>query len=285
MLPVQRGEVDLAGAVTSNGNLVATNAGIINVAGDITGQGLLRVDGGQINVAGPVPASAQILINGSGGVHLKSTEACHVIFASAGMLALDAAPASSMRVSGFGRGDSIDLTNLAWSANIQLSWDSTNQILTVDNGTGNESIHFAEGHSLSDFSVHADPLGSGGIDIVYVDHSASYASATSYLVVHTAGTGGIGAINNSNVAVVVSSSATYYDVNGHLVPISGAPTYDTGGYGLYFTAGLNDNGTVVVTDSDRQENRAKINKLPYFVQGITTIRWDTLDAVDKNKHY
>ncbi len=84
------------------------------------------------------------------------------------MLVLDDAPASGMTVHDFGLGDSIVLTNLAYSASATLSWNtSTNTLTVTSESSTSESIHFGESHSLSDFALTVDPLGTGGIDIAY----------------------------------------------------------------------------------------------------------------------
>jgi hypothetical protein len=250
-LVVQHGQMDLNGAVTNYGNLYATAGGIINVAGNITGEGWLRVDGGQINVHGTFPASQKITIAGAGTIHLAQPGTSPVTFQGPGMLALDAAPPSGMTVSNFGLGDSIDLTNMAFTANLSFDWNSTTNTLTVHNGISSESIHFGEAHSAGDFALTADPLGSGGIDVVYKTPAPSYAGASSFVAVTFDRSHGnaMGGINNNGVAVIADAAGDYFFVNGHLVKLAGSPPVDPlgGAIGLDWASDINDNQTIVVS--------------------------------------
>ena len=158
-LLAQNGIVQLSGAVTNNSVLEAQNGAVIDVAGNIGGTGSLVVDGGYVNIAGSVAGTQAITIEGAGVVHLAQAEGGQITFAGAGMLALDAAPASGLTVHNFGLGDSIDLTNLAYSSGETLSWNSSTNTLTIIDGGTSESIKFGEGHSVGDFALTADPLG------------------------------------------------------------------------------------------------------------------------------
>ena len=237
----EHGIVQLNGAVTNNSMLEAQNGATIDVAGNIGGTGSIVVDGATVNAAGSVASTQAITIEGAGVVHLAQAEGGQVTFVGAGMLALDAAPASGMTVSNFGTGDSIDLTNLAYSASETLSWNSSTNTLTIIDGGTSESIKFGEGHGVGDFALAADPLGTGGTDIVYTNTSLNYASAVSDTVVPLSGLDHfMGGINNAGVAIVTSDTQDYFFINGHLVALSGAPGNNTGGIGGFFASGIND---------------------------------------------
>ena len=155
----------------------AQSGGTINIASNVTGTGSLVVDGGRLNVTGSVAGTQAITIDGAGVVRLAQIQSGDITFEGAGMLVLDDAPASGLTVHDFGLGDSIVLANLAYSAATTLSWNTSTNTLTVTSESGaSESIHFAESHILSDFALTADPLGTGGIDIVYNNSLIDYAS-------------------------------------------------------------------------------------------------------------
>jgi hypothetical protein len=165
-----------------------------------------------------------------------------------------------MTVHNFGVGDSIDLTNLAWSLNVSLAWDSNSNSLIVSNGTSNESIHFAEGHSAGDFSLAHDPLGTGGIDVVYNNSSFNYGSATSYTVVPLPGTiYFMGGINDAGIALVTGGVLTgspvrevsdnYFYINGHLVSLPGSPLTSSFNVGEV-SSGINNNQKIVIGFQD-----------------------------------
>jgi hypothetical protein len=228
----KNGEVDLNGAVTNNSTLQVQDGALVQIAGGIAGTGNIVVDGGHLNVQGAVAATQAITIEGAGVVHLAQAEGGSVTFSGAGLLALDAAPALGMTVHNFGSGDSIDLTNLTYSSGATLNWDQASDTLTVNNGSTSESIHFGEAHSASDFVLEADPLGSGGTDIVYANPALNYSNAVSDS--SPAGSTGLvaGGINNMGVALfskqtIAGDTPQYFYFNGHLIQVSGAPTNDS----------------------------------------------------------
>jgi hypothetical protein len=248
VLVAEHGEIDLNGKFVNNGLLQVQNGAVVDVAGNITGTGELFADGAKIIVNGDTAASQSIVIQGAGVVYLAKPEASQVTFQGPGMLALGAVPASGMTVHNFGLGDSIDLTNLAWSSSVTKSWNSTNNTLTISNGSTSETIHFAEAHSASDFALTADPLGTGGIDVSYVSSTLNWAYGNVATSTYMGNANfGIGGINNAGVAIVATDSTDYFYVNGHLVQLTGAPTDTRGGYGMLFDAGINDNQEIVVT--------------------------------------
>jgi hypothetical protein len=250
-LVAEHGEIDLNGKFVNNGLLQVQNGAVVDVAGNVTGTGELFADGAKIIVNGDTAASQSIVIQGAGVVYLAKPEGSQVTFQGPGMLALGAVPASGMTVHNFGLGDSIDLTNLAWSSSVTKSWNSANDTLTISNGSTSETIRFAEAHSLSDFAMTADPLGTGGIDIVYNNSSLSYGSATSSTVVPLSGnvpTNVIGGINDAGVAIVTGGDGSVHLVeNGHVVSVAGAPTADHGGTGEYFASDINNSQEIVLT--------------------------------------
>jgi len=156
-----------------------------------------------------------------------------------------------MVVHNFGLGDSIDLANLAYSSGDTLSWNSSNNTLTINGATG-ESIRFGEGHSLSDFTLTAGPL--GGTDIVYND-TPNYGGGAlwGHVIMNSPGAEVIGGVNNNGVALITGASGAgqdYYDVNGHLVGLSGAPLNNFGGIGESLGSGINDGQEIVLTHED-----------------------------------
>jgi FecR protein len=266
-LVAEHGQIELNGAVANNVGLLQVQKGAdVNVAGGITGTGSIFVDGAQLNVQGTVAATQAITITGAAVVHLGQAEAGQVTFAGAGMLALDAASASGMVVHNFGLGDSIDLTNLANTGGVGLNWDAAHNTLTVHNGTGaSETIQFAEGHSVGDFALTADPLGSGGLDIVYANASFSYGGATGYSVVPLPGIiYHMGGINDAGIALVtgevvsgspaVGVSDNYFYVNGHLVSLPGSPMSSSFNVGERIS-GINNNQKIVVSFEDGAGNQ------------------------------
>jgi hypothetical protein len=235
------GQVDLNGAVTNNSTL-QINGATVNVAGGIAGTGTINADGGHLNLQGTVAATQSITISGAAVVHVAQVEAGQVTFAGAGMLALDAAPAAGLLVSHFAAGDSIDLADLSLTANASFTLDATGKILTVGNGTTSETIHFSEAHAATDFTLRADPLGLGGIDVVDSNATLDWSALTGSVQIggFTTQNFSIAGISNADIALIEGPSGSYLYFNGHSDGLGGHES----SYGMNL-GGINTAQTIV----------------------------------------
>ena len=77
-------------------------------------------------------------------------------------------------VSGFGTGDTIDVTDLAYASNETATWDQTNGILTITSGPQTASIDLAGTYSQNSFALTADS--SGGTDVIANPATVTFAS-------------------------------------------------------------------------------------------------------------
>ena len=93
---VQKGDVELNGAVTNDALIEAQDGAVIDLAGTIGGSGTIVVDGAYLNAQVSVIATQAITIEGAAVVHLTQPEGGQITFSGAGMLALDAAPAGGV---------------------------------------------------------------------------------------------------------------------------------------------------------------------------------------------
>jgi large repetitive protein len=74
-------------------------------------------------------------------------------------------PAIKVMVNGFGEGDTIDLTNLAFTFGESVAYNSDNHVLTVTDGETSENFTINGSYTQSDFTLISDS--SGGTEVVF----------------------------------------------------------------------------------------------------------------------
>ncbi len=141
------GTLSFIGAVTNNGTLDASSAGLLTVADTVGGTGTLAVNfGGSISLlAGAATGQTVDFLSLSGGT-------------------LDLSKAIDFKglIDGFGGSDQIDLVKAA-----ETSFTYSSGVLTVSNGGITEaSLHFQGSYTPSDFALSSD--GHGGTVIHFI---------------------------------------------------------------------------------------------------------------------
>jgi hypothetical protein len=134
--------LDTGNTIGNSGTLEATSGGILQIddAVDNSGNGIIEVNGGAVDFANGNTASDNVTFTGAGGT-----------------LQLDASQSYSGTISGFSAGDTIDLTDVAYSASGEtLAWDSGDNTLTVSNGSQTAAIVLSDSYAEDGFAVAPD---------------------------------------------------------------------------------------------------------------------------------
>jgi len=148
-----KGELDLdAGVVNKPGGQLIDNGGSINVDGAATG-GTASIEG-----------SGTVVFNGSSSVDTTTS----VKFLGGGQFALGHSGNYAGSVSGFGIGDSIDVTDVGFVSG-KASYNPGTDILTVSNGTHTAKIQLVGVYTANDFTFGSD--GHGGTLISWHGHA------------------------------------------------------------------------------------------------------------------
>ena len=167
------GELDSTGTSLISGATI-TNTGIIDVtAGTLTidatstldNTGTLETNGGKfvIGAGAVVSGTATVTIAGGGLADLVGTTTqtlnLNATFSGNGTLELDNPQHYGGTITGFGAGDTIDLTDLGYSSNETAVWNNANKTLTISNGTSTETLAFAGSYDQNSFALTADANG------------------------------------------------------------------------------------------------------------------------------
>ena len=136
--------------INNEGLLEATSGGLLQIDDKVinSGDGIIAINGGTVDLVNTNTSSDNVTFDGNGTLQLNST------FTTASYTGV---------VSGFGPGDAIVLTDLAYSSTETDSWNGTGS-LTINNGTTTAAISVAGNYSQGNFALTADP--SGGTAII-----------------------------------------------------------------------------------------------------------------------
>ena len=162
--------------VALNGTFVQVGAGAnLDLLGAIHNNATLEADGGTIfaNSNTTIDGTGNVVITGGGLAHFADVFNQDVTFAGPGTLQLDQsviydgdALTSSYTgtISGFGKGDTIDLTALNYSGTETDVWNSATHTLIISNGTQTQLLSLAGSYTQDNFALVRDS--SGGTEVV-----------------------------------------------------------------------------------------------------------------------
>jgi trimeric autotransporter adhesin len=236
----------LSGAQLTLGGLLTVNAGATlsgsgTVTGTITDNGTIKASGGLLTLSGPVGGTGLLQIGVGATLDVNSTSAGETIsfLGGTGTLVDHQAGTIGAVISGFGAGDTIDLSSLAFAAGATAS--IAGGVLTVKSGAATETLRLTGIGNGSSFSVTADSSGAGtAIGIV--------TSVVGGLLVGTAGNDTLTGTAGNDTLLGGAGNDTLIGLAGDDV-LNGGTGIDTmvGGIGndTYFV----DNALDVVTEN------------------------------------
>ena len=159
--------------VINSGVLEASGSGGLNVASSIANSGVLWANGSSVVVQGDVSGNGIARIDGAGVLDFEASATANVAFGSgaAGTLKLGDSFHFSGTISGFTGGDTIDLADLAPAA-ASISYlenaAGTGGTLMVSDGSQTLELSFLGHYSSDNFSIVADHA--KGTLLTYVPH-------------------------------------------------------------------------------------------------------------------
>jgi hypothetical protein len=163
-----RGEIDASTAELAVNGLVEDDAdGAISPVGNVSPA--LIQDGGTVAAAqSPAEATeASVTIADGGAAAIKGPSSQSVVFAgSTGTLTLDDAQGFTGRISGLSGSDAIDLADISYSADTQVTFlgSAAGGTLTVTDGTESANITLVGDYLPSTWDLSSD--GHGGVTVV-----------------------------------------------------------------------------------------------------------------------
>jgi hypothetical protein len=190
--------------IVNAGLLEATNGGTLQIDDSVSNSGTLAADGGTLLADGNVTGSGHVAIGGGGHAEFADAFDQSVAFTGPGTLDLHQSLSDGGTVSGFAMGDTIDLNDLAYSANETLAWTqgSGGGVLTIDNNGTTESITLDGNYTQGEFALTNDATPAGGTDV------ESVPSADSTTVPATSDVAGDISLADSNANDTLSASVT-----------------------------------------------------------------------------
>jgi len=136
----------------------------------VSNSGTLAANGGILIAEGNVTGSGEVAIGSGGHADFAGIVDQNVTFTGLGSLELDQSQNDSGTISGFATGDTIDLNDLAHSANETLAWTqgSGGGVLTIDDNGTTENVKFDGNYALGEFALAQDATAAAGTDVVSV---------------------------------------------------------------------------------------------------------------------
>jgi hypothetical protein len=125
----------LAGASDLSGGRGLTEAGTLAIAGTFQNDGVVDIAGGVMTDAAALTGTGTIALSVAGTLVLQSSASGTIAFADAtGLLALGDPSGVTLAITGFGVGDTIDFTNVAFAASETVSYGD-GELTIASNGT------------------------------------------------------------------------------------------------------------------------------------------------------
>ncbi|RQS08825.1 Ig-like domain repeat protein, partial [Burkholderia sp. Bp8998] len=161
-----------AHAVANAGTLEATGGGGLVIESAVTNTGNLWANNGNLTIHGDVTGAGSATISGAATLEFGGASAENTTFAdgAAGTLKLDQSAGFTGTVSGFGAGDSLDLTDVLFGDHTTLSFTAndagTGGTLTVSDGVHTAQVALQGNLSGGSFQLAHDQ-GSGTV-VTYV---------------------------------------------------------------------------------------------------------------------
>jgi hypothetical protein len=148
--------------VVNTGTLEATGSGGLVIHGDVANSGLLWANGGNITVTGAVNGSGSAIIDGTATLQFGAPSSMQTTFGqdAAGTLRLDDSLDFSGVVSGFGKDDHLDLSDIKFGAGVTHDYlpnaQGTGGTLTVSDGVHTANISLLGQYTAENFHVSDD---------------------------------------------------------------------------------------------------------------------------------
>ena len=160
-------------AVTNSGTLEAMGSGGLVIQSDVVNSGLLWANGGNVTVQGEVSGNGIAKIDGAGALDFEAPATANVVFGSgaAGTLKLEDSFHFNGTISGFAGADVIDLASLgstAASISYHENAAGTGGTLAISNGAQTAELSFLGNYSADNFSLAPDQA--KGTLVTYVPH-------------------------------------------------------------------------------------------------------------------
>jgi hypothetical protein len=158
-------------AIVNSGTLEATGTGGLFVNSAVQNSGNIWANGGNVTLEGAVTGNGTATISGSATLEFGGASAENTSFAAGatGTLKLDQAENFSGTVSGFGAGDTLDLSDIVIGANTTVGYsantDGTGGTLNVSDGAHNANIALFGQFAAAGFQVGSDA--GGGAMVTY----------------------------------------------------------------------------------------------------------------------
>ena len=151
-------------SVTNAGLLEASGGGTLHLDASVTNNGILEANGGTLVIGADasIGGTADITITDGGVAEFAGISAqgqpqtlmLNASFSGSGTLQLEDSQHYGGTVSGFVAGDTIDLTDLAYSANETDVWHG--DTLTITSGSQSASITFSGSYGQNSFALTSD---------------------------------------------------------------------------------------------------------------------------------
>ncbi len=272
--------------------IAAENHGIVSIDCSTIDSGTLQADGGALFVSCDTDLTGTINVDISGGGLadfadvVNASAAVTVTFSGTGFfehgtLELDQAPSTDgtpITVSGFGTGDTLDLTNLSYTTSGEtLSYDSTDHILTVTDQGTSESFTLTGSHSADDFTLVEDPF--GGTEVVFgaVDNWIG-PSGGNWNNSEDWSTGVPGQLNTAEIEasdITTSGSTVVVTLDGHET----VGNLVIGGYG---ELDIRDGGSLVVLNALDDSGLINVSSISFdpYLQVDGPVRVDSSGEID-----
>ncbi|WP_260963154.1 beta strand repeat-containing protein [Pseudomonas citri] len=153
-------------AITNTGVLQASGSGGLVIESTLVNSGSLWANDGNISIHAETTGAGSATISGSATLEFAAASDQNVTFDSgaAGTLKLDASTAFSGSVSGFTTGDKLDLGDIAFGANTQITYAAndtgTGGLLTVSDGAHSTQITLNGQYAATGLQANAEGSGS-----------------------------------------------------------------------------------------------------------------------------
>lgn len=165
---------NLGGEINIYSDSGAGVKGTLDVLGGAVNNGAINVTGGLLEVGGALSGSGTVTLSKGGTVTLAGGYSNAIAFQGAGTLAL--AQSGSGVISGFGVGDAIDMTSIAYSATdyVTEAANGGGETVLIDNASGTTIASFNVGstYAPSQFAIEND--GSNHLEIGFAQVASDF---------------------------------------------------------------------------------------------------------------
>jgi fibronectin-binding autotransporter adhesin len=152
-------------ATINAGLIEATGGGTLQIESSVSNSGLIEANGGKVFVesTATITGNSSVTITNGGVAEFAGSSAemlvLNATFSGYGILELDNSQHYGGTVTGFGAGDTIDLTDLTYSPTETDVWNSLTHTLTITDGTNISNIMFSGTYGQNSFALTSDAHG------------------------------------------------------------------------------------------------------------------------------